>query len=151
MIQFRNWQWNVASWLHIWIWIHDTWFSQIPKNVKGSSDEFIDANIQLALAVVRKLRERKETRTCIVSIIFAFLCMLLTLNFGWRDVDFSHSFWIQVFPDKPEKRRASELFKAALDSVTHIADNLLDLHSLSSLWIYIYLSFVLFKIFRKTV
>ncbi|RYQ83354.1 hypothetical protein Ahy_B10g101995 [Arachis hypogaea] len=42
----------------------------------GSSDEFIDANIQLALAV--------------------------------------------VFPDKPEKRGASELFKSALDSIMKI-------------------------------
>lgn len=48
--------------------------SEIPKNVKGSSDEFIDANIQLALAVVRKLQERIETRACIVSRVFAFIC-----------------------------------------------------------------------------
>lgn len=34
--------------------------------VKGSSDDFIDANIQLAVAVVRKLKERNETRVCIV-------------------------------------------------------------------------------------
>ncbi|KAM7475847.1 hypothetical protein LguiB_023090 [Lonicera macranthoides] len=56
--------------------------------MKGSSDEFIDANIQLCLAVVRNLQEKKETRACI------------------------------VFPDKPEMRRASQLFKAALDSIT---------------------------------
>ena len=67
---------DMANWWHISIWIHETWFSQIPKLVKGSSDEFIDANIQLALAVVRKLQERKETRACIVSIIlFWFVCM----------------------------------------------------------------------------
>uniref|UniRef100_A0A7N2LPY7 DUF1995 domain-containing protein n=1 Tax=Quercus lobata TaxID=97700 RepID=A0A7N2LPY7_QUELO len=71
----------------------------LPSNVssyKGSSDEFIDANIQLALAVVRKLQERKETRACI------------------------------VFPDKPEKRRASQLFKAALDSIDGITIGSLD-------------------------
>lgn len=74
-------------------------FPPLPSNVssyKGSSDEFIDANIQLVLAVVRKLRERKETRACI------------------------------VFPDKPEKRRASELFKAALDSIEGITIGSLD-------------------------
>ncbi|XP_052183732.1 protein LPA3 [Diospyros lotus] len=65
-------------------------FPPLPSNIssyKGSSDEFIDANIQFSLAVVRKLKERKETRACI------------------------------VFPDKPEKRRASELFKTAIDSI----------------------------------
>ncbi|KAJ0007323.1 hypothetical protein Pint_30339 [Pistacia integerrima] len=65
-------------------------FPPLPSNMssyKGSSDEFIDANIQLALAVVRKLQERMDTRACI------------------------------VFPDKPEKSRASRIFKAALDSV----------------------------------
>ncbi|XP_017979344.1 PREDICTED: protein LOW PSII ACCUMULATION 3, chloroplastic isoform X5 [Theobroma cacao] len=64
-------------------------FPPLPSNIssyKGSSDEFIDANIQLALAVVRKLQQKRETRACI------------------------------VFPDKPEKRRASQLFKTALDS-----------------------------------
>ncbi|EXB55133.1 hypothetical protein L484_018059 [Morus notabilis] len=74
-------------------------FPPLPSNVssyKGSSDEFIDANIQLALAVVRKLQERIETRACI------------------------------VFPDKPEKRRASELFKAALDSIDGITIGSLD-------------------------
>lgn len=35
--------------------------------VKGSSDEFSDANIQLVLAVVQKLQEKKETKACIVS------------------------------------------------------------------------------------
>uniref|UniRef100_A0A251UYJ7 DUF1995 domain-containing protein n=1 Tax=Helianthus annuus TaxID=4232 RepID=A0A251UYJ7_HELAN len=58
--------------------------------VKGSSDEFTDANVQLALAVVRKLQEIRETRARI------------------------------VFPDKPERRRASELFKSAIDLVSEI-------------------------------
>ncbi|KAK7381510.1 hypothetical protein VNO80_00054 [Phaseolus coccineus] len=74
-------------------------FPPLPSNIssyKGSSDEFIDANIQLALAVVRKLQEKKETRACI------------------------------VFPDKPEKRRASQLFKTALDSIDGITLGSLD-------------------------
>ncbi|KAL4314789.1 hypothetical protein AHAS_Ahas15G0120200 [Arachis hypogaea] len=71
----------------------------LPSNIssyKGSSDEFIDANIQLALAVVKKLQEKQETRACL------------------------------VFPDKPEKRRASELFKSALDSIDGITIGSLD-------------------------
>ncbi|XP_065866513.1 protein LPA3 [Euphorbia lathyris] len=74
-------------------------FPPLPSDIssyKGSSDEFIDANVQLALAVVRKLKEKRETRACI------------------------------VFPDKPEKRRASELFKAALDSIDGITVGSLD-------------------------
>ncbi|XP_010270502.1 PREDICTED: protein LOW PSII ACCUMULATION 3, chloroplastic isoform X2 [Nelumbo nucifera] len=74
-------------------------FPPLPTNIssyKGSSDEFIDANIQLALAVVRKLQERKGTRACI------------------------------VFPDKPEKRRASELFKTAFDTINGITLGSLD-------------------------
>ncbi|XP_041020831.1 protein LOW PSII ACCUMULATION 3, chloroplastic [Juglans microcarpa x Juglans regia] len=74
-------------------------FPPLPSNIssyKGSSDEFIDANIQLVLAVVRKLRETKETRACI------------------------------VFPDKPERRRASQLFKAALDSIDGVTIGSLD-------------------------
>ncbi|XP_054795057.1 protein LPA3-like [Prosopis cineraria] len=74
-------------------------FPPLPSNIssyKGSSDEFNDANIQLALAVVRKLQEKKETRACI------------------------------VFPDKPEKRRATELFKTALDSIDGITIGSLD-------------------------
>ncbi|TYJ33788.1 hypothetical protein E1A91_A05G126200v1 [Gossypium mustelinum] len=69
-------------------------FPPLPSNMssyKGSSDEFIDANIQLALAVVRKLQQKMETRACI-----------------------------------PEKRRASELFKAALDSIDGISIGSLD-------------------------
>ncbi|KAG7014184.1 Protein LOW PSII ACCUMULATION 3, chloroplastic, partial [Cucurbita argyrosperma subsp. argyrosperma] len=64
-------------------------FPPLPSNIssyKGSSDEFIDANIQLALAVARNLQEKRGTRSCI------------------------------VFPDKPDKGRASQLFKTALDS-----------------------------------
>ncbi|KAI9089536.1 hypothetical protein K1719_029141 [Acacia pycnantha] len=74
-------------------------FPPLPSDIssyKGSSDEFNDANIQFALAVVRKLQKKKETRACI------------------------------VFPDKPEKRRASELFKAALDSIDGITIGSLD-------------------------
>ncbi|MED6216093.1 Protein lpa3 [Stylosanthes scabra] len=74
-------------------------FPPLPSNIssyKGSSDEFIDANIQLALAVVKKLKEKQETRACL------------------------------VFPDKPEKRRASELFKSALDSIDGITIGSLD-------------------------
>ncbi|XP_027191741.1 protein LPA3 isoform X2 [Cicer arietinum] len=66
------------------------------SSYKGSSDEFNDANIQLVLTVVRKLQEKKDTRACI------------------------------VFPDKPEKLRASQLFKAALDSVDGITIGSLD-------------------------
>ncbi|GAV71441.1 DUF1995 domain-containing protein [Cephalotus follicularis] len=74
-------------------------FPPLPSNFssyKGSSDEFIEANIQLALAVVRKLQERMETRACI------------------------------VFPDKPEKRRASELFGTAIDLIGGITIGSLD-------------------------
>ncbi|KAK6284818.1 hypothetical protein POUND7_003770 [Theobroma cacao] len=74
-------------------------FPPLPSNIssyKGSSDEFIDANIQLALAVVRKLQQKREARACI------------------------------VFPDKPEKRRASQLFKTALDSIDGISIGSLD-------------------------
>ncbi|KAL2479020.1 Protein LOW PSII ACCUMULATION 3 [Forsythia ovata] len=74
-------------------------FPPLPSNIssyKGSSDDFSDANIQLALAVVRKLQVKQETRACI------------------------------VFPDKPEKRRASDLFKAALDSIDGITVGSLD-------------------------
>ncbi|TVU33658.1 hypothetical protein EJB05_25488, partial [Eragrostis curvula] len=65
-------------------------FPPLPSSIssyKGSSDEFIDANIQLALAVARKLKELKGTRSCI------------------------------VFPDQPEKRRASQLFQTAIDTI----------------------------------
>ncbi|KAM7257217.1 hypothetical protein ACFE04_012958 [Oxalis oulophora] len=74
-------------------------FPPLPTSIssyKGSSDEFIDANIQLALAVVRKLKEKMEARVCM------------------------------VFPDKPEKRRASEIFKTAFDLVDDITLGSLD-------------------------
>ncbi|XP_008812712.2 protein LOW PSII ACCUMULATION 3, chloroplastic isoform X1 [Phoenix dactylifera] len=74
-------------------------FPPLPSNVssyKGSSDEFIDANIQLALAVARKLQEMKGIRSCI------------------------------VFPDQPEKRRASQLFRTALDTIGGVSLGSLD-------------------------
>uniref|UniRef100_A0A0D9VBC8 DUF1995 domain-containing protein n=1 Tax=Leersia perrieri TaxID=77586 RepID=A0A0D9VBC8_9ORYZ len=74
-------------------------FPPLPSNIssyKGSSDEFIDANIQLALAVARNLKELKGTRSCI------------------------------VFPDAPEKRRASELFRTAIDSIESVTISSLD-------------------------
>ncbi|XP_022992481.1 protein LOW PSII ACCUMULATION 3, chloroplastic [Cucurbita maxima] len=74
-------------------------FPPLPSNIssyKGSSDEFIDANIQLALAVARNLQEKRGTRSCI------------------------------VFPDKPDKGRASQLFKTALDSIDGITISSLD-------------------------
>lgn len=74
-------------------------FPPLPSSIssyKGSSDDFSDANIQLALAVVKKLKEKTETRACI------------------------------VFPDKPEKRRSSELFRAAFDSIDGISVASLD-------------------------
>ncbi|KAL9369927.1 hypothetical protein Peur_041126 [Populus x canadensis] len=74
-------------------------FPPLPTNIssyKGSSDEFIDANIQLALAVIRKLQEKRETRACV------------------------------VFPDKPEMLRACRIFKTALDSIDGITIGSLD-------------------------
>ncbi|CAL9068434.1 protein LPA3-like isoform X1 [Musa acuminata AAA Group] len=74
-------------------------FPPLPSSIssyKGNSDEFIDANIQLVLAVARKLQEMKGTRTCI------------------------------VFPDQPEKRRASQLFQAALDTIGSVTFGSLD-------------------------
>ncbi|KAJ6961647.1 protein LOW PSII ACCUMULATION 3 [Populus alba x Populus x berolinensis] len=74
-------------------------FPPLPSNIssyKGSSDEFIDANIQLALAVIRKLQEKRETRACL------------------------------VFPDKPEMLRACRIFKTALDSIDGITIGSLD-------------------------
>lgn len=63
-------------------------FPPLPSSIsgyKGSSDEFIDANIQLAFALARKLNELKGWSTRI------------------------------VFPDGPEKRRALRVFKSALE------------------------------------
>ncbi|CAN6481597.1 unnamed protein product [Victoria cruziana] len=66
------------------------------SSYKGSSDEFIDANIQLALAVVKKLNEAKGINACI------------------------------VFPDGPEKRRASKMFKTAFKTVNGLQIGCLD-------------------------
>ncbi|KAF3323145.1 protein LOW PSII ACCUMULATION 3 [Carex littledalei] len=74
-------------------------FPPLPSSIsqyKGSSDEFIDANIQLALAIVRKVKELKGIKSCI------------------------------VFPDQPEKRRASELFGVALDAIGDVTIGSLD-------------------------
>lgn len=58
----------------------DSWYSLNIILVKGSSDEFIDANIQLALAVVRKLHDTKGTRSCIVSF---YLIAIRPLSFSF--------------------------------------------------------------------
>ncbi|KAI6689817.1 hypothetical protein NL676_026645 [Syzygium grande] len=74
-------------------------FPPLPSDMssfKGSSDDYIEANIQFALTIVRKLKEKRETRACI------------------------------VFPDKPEKRRATQLFKTALDMIDGITVASLD-------------------------
>ncbi|KAK1321691.1 hypothetical protein QJS10_CPA03g02436 [Acorus calamus] len=74
-------------------------FPPLPSNIssyKGNSDEFIDANIQLALAVARKLNELKGIRSCI------------------------------VFPDQPEKRRASQLFRTAVETIAGVSISSLD-------------------------
>ncbi|KMZ67937.1 Low PSII Accumulation 3 [Zostera marina] len=74
-------------------------FPPLPSSIstyKGSSDEFNDANIQLALAVARKVEELKGTRACI------------------------------VFPDRPEKRRASQLFKTAFETINGVTIGSLD-------------------------
>ncbi|KAF8117438.1 hypothetical protein N665_0010s0015 [Sinapis alba] len=63
---------------------HDNYDYEHSEDFEGSSDDFIDANIQLALFVFRKLPEKVETRAYI------------------------------VFPDKPEKRRPSQLSKRRL-------------------------------------
>ncbi|KAJ3693921.1 hypothetical protein LUZ60_009401 [Juncus effusus] len=74
-------------------------FPPLPSSIsqyKGSSDEFIDANIQLALAIVRKLKELKGIR-----------CRI-------------------VFPDQPEKRRGTQLFGVALDAIGDVTIGSLD-------------------------
>uniref|UniRef100_A0A803MC07 DUF1995 domain-containing protein n=2 Tax=Chenopodium quinoa TaxID=63459 RepID=A0A803MC07_CHEQI len=74
-------------------------FPPLPSDIssyKGSSDDFIDANIQLALTVARKLQEKMQLRSCI------------------------------VFPDKPEKRRATQFFRTAIDSIDGITIGSLD-------------------------
>lgn len=85
--------------------------------LQGSSDEFIDANIQLALVVARKLKELKGTRSCIVS--SSFICQP-SCKYALQMQNHAHllsSSWFQVFPDQPEKRRASQLFRTAIDTV----------------------------------
>lgn len=74
-------------------------FPPLPSSIsgyKGSSDEFIDANIQLVLALIRKLYETRGIACCV------------------------------VFPDKPEKRRASRVFKSALELMSGISFGSLD-------------------------
>ncbi|KAH9298333.1 hypothetical protein KI387_030015, partial [Taxus chinensis] len=74
-------------------------FPPLPSSIssyKGSSDEFIDANIQLVLALVRKLNEARGIASCL------------------------------VFPDKPEKRRASRGFQTALELINGISLGSLD-------------------------
>ncbi|XP_057858891.1 protein LPA3 isoform X1 [Cryptomeria japonica] len=74
-------------------------FPPLPASIssyKGSSDEFIDANIQLVLALVRKLNEARGIASCI------------------------------VFPDKPEKRRASRGFQTALELINGVSLGSLD-------------------------
>ncbi|KMT01041.1 hypothetical protein BVRB_9g223010 [Beta vulgaris subsp. vulgaris] len=74
-------------------------FPPLPSDIssyKGSSDDFIDANIQLALTVARKLQQKMPLKARI------------------------------VFPDKPDKRRATELFKTAFDSIDGISIGSLD-------------------------
>ncbi|GAB2228242.1 hypothetical protein Droror1_Dr00010072 [Drosera rotundifolia] len=74
-------------------------FPPLPSSIssyKGSSDEFGDANIQLVLAVVRKIQEKAGVKTRI------------------------------VFPDNPEKRRASKLFKTAIGMIDGISIGSLD-------------------------
>ncbi|CAM8986244.1 unnamed protein product [Rhodiola kirilowii] len=75
-------------------------FPPLPSNIssyKGSSDDFIDANIQLVLSLVRNLQEKKPTnKACI------------------------------IFPDNPERRRATEIFKSALDLIDGVTIGSLD-------------------------
>lgn len=74
-------------------------FPPLPSSIssyKGSSDEFIDANIQLVLALVRKLHEAKGMTSRI------------------------------VFPDEPEKRRASRVFRTALELINGVSFGSLD-------------------------
>lgn len=74
-------------------------FPPLPSSIssyKGSSDEFIDANIQLVLALVRKLNEARGMTSRI------------------------------VFPDNPEKRRASRVFRTALELINGVSLGSLD-------------------------
>lgn len=74
-------------------------FPPLPSSIsgyKGSSDEFIDANIQLVLALVRKLFETRGVSSRI------------------------------VFPDKPERRRAVRVFKSTLEMIDGVSFGSLD-------------------------
>lgn len=74
-------------------------FPPLPSSIsgyKGSSDEFIDANIQLVLALVRNLYEKRGIACCI------------------------------VFPDRPEKRRASRVFRSAVELIDGVSFGSLD-------------------------
>ncbi|MCO5599708.1 hypothetical protein L7F22_053813 [Adiantum nelumboides] len=65
-------------------------FPPLPSSIsgyKGSSDEFLDANIQLVLALVRKIHQIRGVSSRV------------------------------VFADKPEKRRATRVFKSTLEMV----------------------------------
>ncbi|XP_044410753.1 protein LPA3 isoform X2 [Triticum aestivum] len=105
-------------------------FPPLPSSIssyKGSSDEFIDANVQLALAVVRDLKKLKGTRSCIVS--SGSTLHPLSSKFVPRVRNHAHPFSsspFQVFPDQPEKRRASQIFKTAIDQIEGISISSLD-------------------------
>lgn len=74
-------------------------FPPLPSSVAGytgSSDEFIDANIQLGLALIKKLNARNGMKGKL------------------------------VLADAPEKRRASRRFKAAFDLATDVSLGTLD-------------------------
>ena len=74
-------------------------FPPLPSAVsgyKGASDEFIDANIQLALALARKLHELKGVTSRL------------------------------VFPDKPERRKASRTFGSAIEMAGCVSIGCLD-------------------------
>eukprot|EP00270_Netrium_digitus_P020338 TRINITY_DN8343_c0_g1_i1.p1 TRINITY_DN8343_c0_g1~~TRINITY_DN8343_c0_g1_i1.p1 ORF type:complete len:408 (-),score=116.94 TRINITY_DN8343_c0_g1_i1:12-1205(-) len=74
-------------------------FPPLPTSVssyKGSSDEFIDANIQLSLALIRKLHQAKGTKAKL------------------------------VLPDRPEKRRAARVFTSSLEMTDGVSLGCLD-------------------------
>lgn len=74
-------------------------FPPLPNSVsgyKGASDEFIDANIQLALALARKIHDLRGITSRL------------------------------VFPDKPERRRASRTFGSAIEMTGCVSIGCLD-------------------------
>ncbi|KAH9620840.1 hypothetical protein KSS87_004704 [Heliosperma pusillum] len=88
MVEANQWSYTLTT--GIW---------PLPSDIssyKGSSDDFIDANIQLALTVARKIQDKMPLR-----------CRI-------------------VFPDKPEKRRACQIFKTAFDSTEGLSIGSLD-------------------------